>query len=277
MTSDAGDPGAGRPGAAGAGDGRPALGVFKFASCDGCQLAMLSLERDLLAVAEALELRYFTEATSRRDPEGPFDLALVEGSISTPEQEEEILRLRRRSRFLVTIGACATAGGIQALRNWADAEEYVRGVYARPAYVRTLATSTPISDHVEVDFELRGCPIDRGQLLEVIRAFLLGARPQIRDEAVCLECKRRGIVCVMVAEGIPCLGPVVHTGCGVLCPDFRRGCYGCFGPREWANTRSLAAWERNRGRSDDEIRRWFRGFTGYRTPFREESERHGRD
>jgi sulfhydrogenase subunit delta len=218
---------------------KPRLGVFKFASCDGCQLSLLDCEDELLDVANTVEIAYFLEAT-RRPLEGNFDLALVEGSISAPEQIEQIRDVRRRSRFLVTIGACATAGGIQALRNWGHEQEYLRVVYARPEYIQTLATSTPISEHVRVDFELRGCPINKQQLLEVIGAFLVGRRPQVPNNAVCVECKRAGIVCIMVARGVPCLGPVTHAGCGALCPGYDRGCYGCYGPAKAPNVPSLA-------------------------------------
>ncbi len=217
---------------------KPRLGVFKFASCDGCQLSLLDCEDELLAVADAVEIAYFLEA-SRRPLEGEFDLALVEGSISAPEQLEKIRDVRKRSRFLVTIGACATAGGIQALRNWGRAQEYLQVVYARPEYLQSLATSTPIAEHVRVDFELRGCPINKRQLLEVISAFLAGRRLQIPNYAVCVECKRAGTVCVMVAQGVPCLGPVTHAGCGALCPGYDRGCYGCYGPAKGPNLPSL--------------------------------------
>jgi len=218
---------------------KPRLGVFKFASCDGCQLSLLDCEDELLAVAGAVDIAYFLEAT-RRPLEGQFDLALVEGSISAPEQREQIADVRRRSRFLVTIGACATAGGVQALRNWGHVEEYLTAVYARPEYIQTLADSTPIAEHVPVDFELRGCPINKQQLLEVIGAFLAGRRPQIGNHSVCVDCKRAGVVCVMVAQGIPCLGPVTHAGCGALCPGYNRGCYGCYGPAKTPNVPALA-------------------------------------
>ena len=253
---------------------RPRLGVFKLASCDGCQLQLLSCEDELLAITGALDVAFFAEATSRKDDGGPFDVALVEGSISAPWQAEHIAEIRERSRFLVTIGACATAGGIQALRNWRDVDEMIRIVYATPSYVDTLATSTPISDHVKVDFELRGCPIDKGQLIELITALLVGRKPGIRDESVCAECKRRGNVCVMVAKGEPCLGPVTHAGCGALCPSYDRGCYGCFGPKERASTAALAARFRADGMVPEEVVRRFRGFTAWAPPFREESERH---
>ena len=235
------------------------MGVFKFASCDGCQLSLLDCEDELLAVAGAVEIAYFLEAT-RRPLEGEFDLALVEGSISAPEQLEQIKDVRKRSRFLVTIGACATAGGIQALRNWGHVREYLQIVYGRPEYIQTLATSTPIAEHVPVDFELRGCPIDQRQLIEVISSFLLGRRPDIPDTSVCSECKRRGLTCVMVADGTPCLGPVTHAGCGALCPAVGRGCYGCFGPMTGANLPALRGELHRCGMSDGAIDRVYATF-----------------
>jgi coenzyme F420-reducing hydrogenase gamma subunit len=255
---------------------RPRLGVFKLASCDGCQLTLLDCEDELLSVAGAVEIVRFAEATSRPDDGRPFDLTLIEGSVCAPEQLEMVRGLRARSKRLVTIGACATAGGIQALRNWADSEEMLRVVYARPEYIRSLSTSTPVSAHVRVDFELRGCPIAKEQLLELVTAMLAGRRPGIRDESVCMECKRRGAVCVMVAHGEPCLGPVTHAGCGALCPTYHRGCYGCFGPRERANTGSLADRFILEGMVPEEALRRFRGITGWSEAFRRESARHER-
>lgn len=251
---------------------KPRLAVFKLASCDGCQLQLLSCEDELLAIAGALDIVLFAEATSRKDDGGDFDLTLVEGSVSTKEQLEHLHDIRKRSRFLVSIGACATAGGIQALRNWRDVDEMIRIVYARPSYIDTLARSTPISDHVKVDFELRGCPIDKAQLIEVITSFLVGRKPRIRDEAVCMECKRRGTVCVLVTRSEPCLGPVTHAGCGALCPTFARGCYGCFGPKEQPSTASLSARFASDGMVSEERLRRFRGFTGWSEAFRAQSE-----
>jgi len=210
---------------------RPRLAVWKFASCDGCQLSLLDCEDELLAVADAIDIASFAEATSRVEP-GPYDLSLVEGSITTAHDAERIREVRAQSRTLITIGACATAGGIQALRNFRDHAEMMRVVYARPDYIASLATSTPIAAHVKVDFELRGCPIDKRQLLEVISAYLHGRRPNVASHATCLECKMRGTVCVVVAKGEPCLGPITHDGCGALCPAYARGCYGCFGPSD---------------------------------------------
>jgi coenzyme F420-reducing hydrogenase gamma subunit len=251
-------------------DARPKLAVWKFASCDGCQLTLLNCEDELLTVAGAVEIAYFPEAT-RAVVAGPYDLSLVEGSVTTPEDARRIQEVRRVSRRLVTIGACATAGGVQALRNFADVEEFRSIVYAHPSYVDTLATSTPIEAHVDVDFQLRGCPIDKHQLLEVIAAFLQDRKPRVPAYSVCIECKRRANVCVMVAHGTPCLGPVTHAGCGALCPTYARGCYGCFGPKSTPNTASMARQLTFLGMPDPEVGRVFRTFNAWAEPFRAES------
>jgi coenzyme F420-reducing hydrogenase gamma subunit len=255
-------------------DPRPKLAVWKFTSCDGCQLSLLDCEDELLAVAETVEIAYFLEAT-RATVEGPYDLSLVEGSISTADDVEQIKTVRAASKRLVTIGACATAGGIQALRNFADAREFVRAVYARPEYIAALDTSTPISDHVKVDFQLQGCPINKRQLLEVISAYLHGRPPNVAGHSVCFECKMNGTVCVMAAHGTPCLGPVTHAGCGALCPAYHRGCYGCYGPMRTPNTTSLAAWWKGALEvADADIVRSFRTFNAWAEAFRRESEAH---
>jgi coenzyme F420-reducing hydrogenase gamma subunit len=255
--------------------GKPSLAVWKFASCDGCQLSLLDCEDELLAVAGAVEIAYFPEASSDMQP-GPYDISLVEGSITTAHDAERIQEIRRHSGAVITIGACATAGGIQALRNFADVEEFTRAVYATPAFISTLDTSTPISEHIHVDFELRGCPINKYQLLEVINAFLNKRKPNIRAHSVCVECKRRGTVCVTVARGEPCLGPVTHAGCGALCPNYNRGCFGCYGPKELPNTRSLAAWARAElGANDSDIKRLYHNFNTWAEPFRSEGNCNG--
>ena len=252
---------------------KPKLAVWKFASCDGCQLSLLDCEDELLTLVDEIEIANFAEA-SRAIMKGPYDLSLVEGSITTPHDEERIHRVRRASKYLVTIGACATSGGIQALRNFKDVNEFISIVYASPKYIETLNKSTPISDHVYVDFELRGCPINKLQLVEVISAFLHGRKPNTPSHSVCVECKLRGTACVMVAQGTPCLGPVTHAGCGAICPAYARGCYGCFGPKETPNTAALSAQWSKLGASENEIMRTFRGFNAYAEAFRKESEAH---
>ena len=252
----------------------PTLGVWKFASCDGCQLSLLDCEDDLLAVAGRIDIAYFPEASSGM-VDGPYDISLVEGSVTTPHDLERIQEIREQSGVLITIGACATSGGIQALRNGADIDDFISIVYAHPEYISTLSTSTPISDHVAVDFELRGCPIDRGQLVETISAYLAGRPPRIPTTSVCVQCKARGNPCVMVAHGTPCLGPVTQSGCGALCPSYNRGCYGCFGPMESPNTAALGEQFVHLGLRDDQIARLFRSYSGWDESFKLEADRRG--
>ena len=252
---------------------KPTLAVWKFASCDGCQLSLLDCEDELLDVAGLVEIANFAEL-SRAVARGPYDISLVEGSITTPHDAERIHRIRRSSKLLVTIGACATAGGIQALRNFGNIRDYTAIVYASPQYIEALSKSTPIADHVFVDFELRGCPIDKHQLLEVLGALVHGRRPVTPSYGVCVECKRRGYVCVAVAGPAPCLGPVTNAGCGALCPGVARGCYGCFGPKAMPNTSALANHWSAGGMKRLDVVRAFRGFNASAEPFRRESELH---
>ncbi len=251
---------------------RAKLAVWKFTSCDGCQLSLLDCEDELLELAREVRIANFLEAT-RAQLKGPYDLSLVEGSITTPADAERIRDIRRRSRALVTIGACATSGGIQALRNFKNVPEFIAAVYAKPQYISTLSTSTAIADHVPVDFELRGCPIDKRQLLEVIGAFINGRKPSIPAHSVCIACKRSGTVCVMVAKKIPCLGPITHDGCGGICPAYGRGCYGCYGPAETVNAASLAnAWHAA-GASKAQMHRALRSFNANAGEFRAAAEK----
>jgi len=253
---------------------KPKIAVWKFASCDGCQLSLLNCENELLALSQEVVFAYFPEGF-RDVSKGPYDISLVEGSITTPHDEERVHKVRRVSKTIVTIGACATAGGIQALRNFKDVQEFIRIVYATPEYISALSKSTPIRDHISVEYELRGCPINKYQLIELISALLNGRRPVIPSYSLCIECKRNATVCVTVARGTPCLGPVTQAGCGALCPSYHRGCYACFGPKETPNTSALSHWWRDRLEVKQiDIMRAFRGFNAYAEPFRKESEAH---
>lgn len=250
---------------------KPKLAVYKFASCDGCQLSLLDAEDELLAVTDAVEVAYFLEARTRVLA-GPYDVGLVEGSVTNTHDAERIKEIRKQCKFLVTIGACATSGGIQALKNWANVDDFIHNVYAHPQYIQTLKTSTPIADHVIVDFELRGCPINKHQLLDLVSSLLRGRKPSVPRYSVCMECKRRGTVCVAVARGIACVGPVTQAGCNALCPAHNRECFGCYGPKEQANLASLSGWYANAGVPPGHLVRLLRNFNGYAPEFREASQ-----
>lgn len=247
---------------------KPRVAVLKFASCDGCQLQFLNAEDELLALTQLVDLAYFPEARSR-EMRGPYDVTFVEGSVTTPDDARRVVSVRAETRCLITIGACATAGGLQALRNWGNIEDYKRIVYPSPEFISTLSTSTPVSEHVRVDFELWGCPIDKDQLLTVVRSLLSGAVPVLPTHAVCIDCKRRGVTCVAVAGGQPCLGPVTRTGCGAICPGVGRGCYGCFGPVDDPNMSAFRALLERQGLSPDECVRQLRLMNGYLRPMRD--------
>jgi sulfhydrogenase subunit delta len=254
---------------------KPKLAVFKLTSCDGCQLTLLDCEEELLAIADRVEIAHFVEA-SREIVRGPYDLALIEGSVTTPHDARCVKEMRATSKVLVAIGACATAGGIQGLRDIRGAATLAAAVYPRPETIEFLQTSTPVSAHVPVDYELRGCPIAKGQLLELIDALLAGRKPASTSYSVCNECKRHGTACVMVAAGVPCLGPVTAAGCGAICPGYGRGCYGCFGPKETPGLPSLSAVWRD-GLGVDNAR-WLAALSTFNTqaePFRKERESHG--
>ncbi|HMO12530.1 MAG TPA: oxidoreductase [Pirellulaceae bacterium] len=247
---------------------RPKLAVYKFASCDGCQLALLSVEDKLLTLADRVEIAYFLEASSKIVP-GPYDIGIVEGSVTTEEDAHRIRQIRNDCGFLITIGACATAGGIQALKNWGNVEAFIQQVYANPMYINSLATSTAIAAHVKVDFELRGCPIDANQLVRVLGDVLAGRQPRVPRYSVCIECKLRATVCVAVARGIACLGPVTQAGCGALCPAYDRECFGCFGPQQKPNLVSLTNHLQQRGHVADQLVRLIRNFNSDASEFRQ--------
>ncbi len=220
---------------------KPSIAVHKFSSCDGCQLAFLNAGEDLLTLSELIDIRHFLEA-GMADEEAKVDIAFVEGSISTDEEIERIARVRANSDFVVTIGACATAGGLQALRNLDDNHEaWKNAIYAKPQFITTLDYARPVKELIKVDFELWGCPVNGRQVLAAVQQLLFGVAPLQSNDKVCMECKRTHTVCVMVAENRPCMGPVTRTGCGALCPRFGRDCYACFGPAENINGPAMAA------------------------------------
>lgn len=251
---------------------KPTVAVHKFSSCDGCQLQILNMEDEILELAEAIDIAYFLEATSAMRP-GPYDISIVEGSITTEHEIERIKKIRHNSELLIAIGTCATAGGIQALRNVADADEYANVVYPHPEYLSYLKQASPISEYVRVDMELWGCPINKYQLLEVISALLQHRRPVLPQTSVCMECKQKNTICVLVSEGVPCLGPATQAGCGAVCPTSGRGCYGCFGPVHQANTGSLTNILADLERYPGEIYQLFHNISNYAPAFKEVAQK----
>lgn len=245
---------------------KPSIAVHKFASCDGCQLSLLNAGEDLLRLTQHVDIVHFAEA-GPVNPDAEVDIALVEGSITTPHDTQRIQGIRARSHYVMTIGACATAGGLQALRNYANVTEWTHAIYAQPQYIDTLAKSTPIREHIKVDFELWGCPVNTHQVMAAVRDLLSGVAPVNEENKVCQECKRRNYTCVMVSQGLPCLGPVTRDGCGALCPSVGRECFGCYGPAENPNTASLGAQFALHGLNAQDIVKRFRSINSHTEAF----------
>jgi coenzyme F420-reducing hydrogenase gamma subunit len=254
---------------------KPKVAIHKFSSCDGCQLAFLNLGTKLLELMEWVDVANFVEA-GIADPHAKVDIAFVEGSISTEAELAHIQQIREDSRFLIAMGACATAGGIQALRNVGKLQAWTESVYAKPEYISSLETATPLSKHVRVDLELWGCPINSYQVLATVRSFLYGVMPAQEHDKLCLECKRKNTVCVMVAKGLPCMGPVTHTGCGSICPGVGRDCYACYGPAENCNTPAFTQRLQQLGLDNQQIARRFL-FINNATPTFAEAGKHAQE
>lgn len=253
--------------------GKPRVAIHKFSSCDGCQLAFLNAGAALLKLAGLVDIVHFAEA-GYVAADAKVDIAFVEGSITTPDEAERIVRVRQQSAYLVTLGACATSGGIQALRNGVGVQAgWVGAVYARPEFIASLPDSTPIAAHVPVDAELWGCPVNAEQVFALLRDRLNGVAPRIKTDSVCLECKQKGQVCVAVAQGVSCMGPVTRGGCNALCPGMGRGCYGCFGPSAAANTRSLGEYWQQAGMPAAQVMQRFAHINSAAPAFRQAAGR----
>jgi coenzyme F420-reducing hydrogenase gamma subunit len=251
---------------------KPRVAVHKFSSCDGCQLAFLNAGEDLVTLSTLVDIVHFAEAGYFNE-DAEVDVAFIEGSVSTPHELERVEAVRKNSKFLVTIGACATSGGLQALRNMNDHQQWIEGVYAQPEVIELLSDSTPIAEHVKVDLELWGCPVNGRQVLGAVRSLLFGVLPVEEHDKVCLECKRSQNVCVMVTKSEPCLGPVTRTGCGAICPSVGRDCYACYGPSERPNTASLANRFEGLGLQPDDIARRFLFINSHASAFNEEGRK----
>ncbi|MBT3197291.1 MAG: sulfhydrogenase subunit delta [Gammaproteobacteria bacterium] len=234
---------------------KPTVAIHKFSSCDGCQLAFLNMGEPLIDLAQKVEIVHFAEA-GMVNPEAEVDIAFVEGSIYTPEDQQRIKTIRQRSGLLITLGGCATSGGIQALRNQTR-EHWCDALYPSPEWIQTLSTSTPIADHVRVDLELWGCPVRTEQLIPLLTDLLRGVKPTLVDEPLCQSCKRSGAACLLVTAGKPCMGSITRGGCGAICPRYGRACYGCSGPVAAPNTAPLKSRFSALGLSPEAVERHF--------------------
>ncbi len=249
-------------------NGKPKVAIYKLSSCSGCQQSLLNAEPDLGAIIGAVDFVHFIEAQQNNLP-GPYDLALVEGSVSRSEEIEIVKELRHQSSVLIAMGACAIYGGPQALRNWADIDQLKQASYEDPDSIDALDWTTGIETYVPVDYKVYGCGPNPNQLVEVITNFLQGRTPSLPRYSVCVECKMAGNTCLLIAGGQNCMGPVTMAGCEAACPSHDRGCYGCFGPMGAANAFALAKVFERLGNSADDIVRIFRNQNSNAPEFKE--------
>ncbi len=236
---------------------RPILAVHTLGACGGCRQALLDPLDTLLAMADLVEVTHFPDI-GRWDPDAAVSIAIVEGSVTTAAHEQRVKGLRARAGRLIAVGVCAVAGGPQALRGLAvDGEEWGAEISPEIPAAGLLAFPRPVSACVPVDIELWGCPIDSAQLRRILQDLLAGIDPAVDARPVCAQCKARGLECLLVTRGAPCMGPVTRAGCGALCPAYGRACYACFGPAEGLNAESLAALFASQGMTPGQIARTF--------------------
>ncbi len=205
---------------------KPRIAIFSLTGCEGCSLAILELEDQLLDVLDAVEIVNFREGMTERSWD--IDIGFVDGAVTTPEDEKEIRHYRKCCETLVAIGSCACLGGVNTLKNHQHEDECRRYVYGDKALLFPTALARPISAVVKVDYELPGCPMVKEEFLRFVKCALAGRPFELPDYAVCVECKKRGNAC-LYDRGIICLGPVTRAGCGAICPSFGSKCEGCRG------------------------------------------------
>jgi len=233
----------------------------RFTSCSGCQLTLLNCEPQLGSLAELSEVVAFDMASSRPDDGGPLDVVLAEGSISQPEELDRLLSLRRRARLLVAVGACALTGGVNVLAG-GDRSGLCEDIYGATAAAKTTFPPQPVARFVKVDLEIAGCPPERSEHLKALGALACGGLPQLPNYAVCMECRRRENLCLLIESRQPCLGPVTRAGCDALCPSFGVVCEGCRGLIEEANRTEEFRLLLELGLSEREVRSRMERFSG---------------
>lgn len=205
---------------------KPRIAFFSFSSCEGCQLVVLTIEEQLLELVNLIDIVSFREAMSEKSDE--YDIAFVEGSITRTSEIERLKTIRETAKTVIALGACATIGGINCLKNQFEMDKVKDIVYGKMADNYDTIPARPIEAVVKVDYRIQGCPIDKDEFIEVTKSILIGKKPRIPDYPVCVECQMKENVCLF-EKGMICLGPVTRAGCKAICPTYNDGCVGCRG------------------------------------------------
>lgn len=238
---------------------KPRVAIFDFGCCEGCQLQIVNLEEDILGLLGLVDVVTWREAMSEQSDE--FDIAIIEGSITREEEVPRLQWIRDHAKVLVALGACAHIGGVNCIKNRFDLEDVRRYVYGAHAESFDTAPTRPLDAVVKVDAAVPGCPINRQEFVEIVKALLLGKKPALPTYSVCVECKRKNNVCLF-DKGMVCLGPVTRAGCGAICPSFGNSCEGCRGLVPEPNLNSHGQVLAQYGLSVDEILRFVNLYGG---------------
>ncbi|MBN2123312.1 MAG: NADH:ubiquinone oxidoreductase [Deltaproteobacteria bacterium] len=239
---------------------KPKVAFFDFASCEGCQLQVVNLEEDLLKVLGAVDVVSFREAMKEHSDD--YDIAFVEGSITRRSDEARLKDIRKNAKILVALGSCAALGGINCIKNFQELETVRKFVYGENALSYETYPTRPLKAVVPVDYEIPGCPINREEFAAVVKALLMGKRPEIPNYPVCVECKMAGNRCVFEL-GMTCMGPVTRAGCGACCVTEGSVCWGCRGLVENPNVDSHREILSRHGLTVKDVLRNFRLYTGF--------------
>ena len=240
---------------------KPKLAFFDFACCEGCQLQVLSMEDELLDVLGMVEIVNFREAIDDRRED--YDIAIIEGSITTPDAVERIKGIRQKAKVLIAMGACATSGGVNYLKNFQDLEEVRRCVYGDKANLFPTLKTMPVDQVVKVDAYMWGCPVTKGEILKVLTEALSGRNFKPINHPVCVECRSKGNICLF-DKGMYCIGPVIRAGCDALCPSNGNRCIGCRGIIADPNVNAHADILKEHGISLEQMLNQLRMFDGAR-------------
>ena len=238
------------------GECKPNVGVYALTSCYGCQLMLATVEK-ILDIVDVVNFASFGMLSDACSTHVDVDIAFVEGSVSTEKDLDELMDIRKHSRILVALGSCATSGGVQS---WAkdelDFKKVHSSVYGTTKMNYQSRHATPISDHVDVDFYLPGCPPEEEEIMYFLSCFLFGTFPEAKDYPVCAECRLAGYPCILIEKGEPCLGPITVAGCKARCIEFNVPCIGCRGslPDNIVCYDSLALTFKEKGFKEDYIR-----------------------
>ena len=239
---------------------KPRVAFFDFASCEGCQLQVVNLEEDLLKVLAVVDIASFREAT--KDHSDDYDIAFVEGSITRPADESRLKGIRSNAKVLVALGSCAALGGINCLKNFQPQEDVRKFVYGDKAFQYDTYPARPLKAVVPVNFEIPGCPVNRGEFATVVKDLLLGKKPRIPNYPVCVECKMAENICVF-EKGMTCMGPVTRAGCSACCVLEGSFCWGCRGLVDDPNVDSEREILAKHGLSVQDVLGRFRLYSGF--------------